>query len=147
MDQPTAAEALARLERLVGDWDVVATWPDDSLGPAHGRTTFAWHESGAHLIQTSTIDIPEAPDSTSVIGCDAASGGYVQLYSDERGVCRIYRMSIDENEWMLSRDGIPFGQRFVAHTSDGGDTMTGGWEADEEGVFRPDFSVVYRRVT
>lgn len=147
MDQPTATEALARLERLVGDWDVVATWPGDSLGPAHGRTTFAWHESGAHLIQTSTIDIPEAPDSTSVIGCDAASGGYVQLYSDERGVCRIYRMSIDENEWMLSRDGIPFSQRFVAHTSDDGDTLTGGWEAEEEGVFRPDFSVVYRRVT
>ncbi len=147
MDQPTAAEALARLERLVGDWDVVATWPDDSIGPAHGRTTFAWHESGAHLIQTASIDIPEAPDSTSVIGCDAATGGYVQLYSDVRGVCRIYRMSIDENEWMLSRDGIPFGQRFVAHTSGDGNTMTGGWEADENGVFRPDFSVVYSRVT
>ena len=145
MDQPTAQDALARLERLVGEWEVEATWPDGSLGPARGRTTFAWHDSRAHLVQTSTIDLPEAPDSVSVIGCDAASGGYVQLYSDERGVCRVYRMSIDDREWMLWRDGIPFGQRFVAHLSDDGTTMVGGWEIEEDGAFRHDFAMVYRR--
>ncbi len=72
MDQPTAEGALKLLERLVGEWHVEATWPDDSIGPATGRTTFAWHDSGAHLVQTSTVDIPEAPDSTCIIGCDGA---------------------------------------------------------------------------
>ncbi len=146
MDQPTAENALARLERLVGEWEVEATWPDDRIGPAHGRTTFAWHDSGAHLLQTSTIDLPEAPDSVSIIGCDAANDGYLQLYSDERGVCRIYRMSIDDKEWMLWRDGIPFGQRFTAHANDDGNTLVGGWEIEQEGVFQHDFAVVYRRV-
>jgi hypothetical protein len=146
MDQPTAENALKLLERLVGDWDVESTWPDGTLGPAHGRTSIAWHDSRAHLIVTSTVDLPEAPDSTSIIGCDGASGAYVQLYADERGVARVYRMSIDDHEWMLWRDGIPFGQRFVAHASDDGDTMTGGWEIEEDGVFKPDFSMVYRRV-
>lgn len=146
MDQPTAEDALARLERLVGEWEVEATWPDGRLGPAHGRTTFAWHDSRAHLVQTSAVDLPEAPDAVSIIGCDAASGGYVQLYSDDRGVCRVYRMSIDDHEWMLWRDGLPFGQRFVAHLSEDGATMTGGWEIEEDGAFHPDFSTVYRRV-
>lgn len=146
MDQPTAETALARLERLVGTWEVEATWPDGSLGPARGRTEFAWHDSRAHLVQTSTVDLPEAPDAVSVIGCDAASDGYMQLYSDDRGVCRVYRMSIDDREWMLWRDGIPFGQRFVAHLSDDGTTMAGGWEIEEDGVFRHDFAMVYRRV-
>ena len=27
MDQPTAEHALARLEPLVGEWTIVATWP------------------------------------------------------------------------------------------------------------------------
>jgi hypothetical protein len=41
----------------------------------------------------------------------------------------------------------PFGQRFVAHVSDDGNTMTGGWEIEEGGVFKPDFAMVYRRAT
>jgi hypothetical protein len=77
MDQPTAEDALKLLERLVGDWDVESTWPDGSIGPAHGRTTFTWHDSRAHLLVTSTVDL--------------ASGADVQLYADERGVARIYR--------------------------------------------------------
>src|SRR4029450_12975542 len=44
-----------------------------------------------------------APDSVSIIGCDAANGTYSQLYSDERGVCRIYEMSIRDGEWELLR--------------------------------------------
>jgi hypothetical protein len=57
---------------------------------------------------------PEAPDNVSVIGCDAANGTYSQLYSDERGVCRINEMSIGDGEGRLWRDGKPFSQRFTA---------------------------------
>lgn len=146
MDQPTAEESLARLDRLVGEWDVESVWPENRIGPASGRTTFAWHPSKSHLVLTSTVDLPDVPDSVSIIGCDGANGGYIALYSDERGVCRIYRMSIDENEWMLWRDGIPFGQRFVAHTGDGGNTLAGGWEIEEDGVLVHDFAMTYRRV-
>ncbi|MGV3712263.1 hypothetical protein [Pseudolysinimonas sp.] len=146
MDQPTAENALARLERLVGTWEVEATWPENRIGPAHGTTTIAWHDSKAHLVVRSTVDLPEVPDSTSIIGCDGASDAYVQLYADSRGVSRVFRMSIDEREWMLWRDGIPFAQRFVVHASDDGDTMTGGWEIEEDGVLHHDFAIVYRRV-
>jgi hypothetical protein len=44
---------------------------------------------GRHLIERSTVDAAKAPDGVSIIGCDAANGRYVQLYSDDRGVCRV----------------------------------------------------------
>jgi hypothetical protein len=90
MDRPTAGEALKRLEALVGEWSLEAKPPDGPPWPGEARTTIEWHDSGAHLVARSTVDMPEAPDSISVMGCDGANGTYFQLYSDERGVCRVY---------------------------------------------------------
>ena len=146
MDQPTAEEALRRLEPLVGDWTGEATWPNGEAWP--GRFTFEWHASRAHLIQRATVDHPDAPASLAMIGCDAANGTYFQLYSDERGVCRVYEMSIDDSEWRLWRTGEPFDQRFTARFSDGGNTINGRWDIAEEGAtFAPDFELTLHRVT
>ena len=147
MDQPTAEEALRKLEPLVGEWSLEARWPDGEPWPGGGHATFEWHASGAHLVQRTTAELPEAPDNISVIGCDAANGTYFQLYSDERGVCRVYEMSIGNGEWRLWREGEPFAQRFIAAISDDGNTITGRWEAAENGTdYTTDFDVVYRRV-
>jgi hypothetical protein len=80
---------------------------------------------GAHLVQRFTVDMPEAPDGVSIMGCDAANGTYFQLYSDERGVCRVYGMSIGDGRWELWREGEPFAQRFTATISDDGNTIVG----------------------
>jgi hypothetical protein len=147
MDQPTAEAALGALERLVGEWTVEARWASGEPWPGGGRATFEWHSSRAHVVERTTADLPEAPDSTSIIGCDAANGTYFQLYSDERGVCRVYEMAIDDREWTLWRQGEPFAQRFTATSSDDGNTMTGRWEIAEDSVnFRTDFELTYRRV-
>ncbi len=91
--------------------------------------------------------MPEAPDSISIIGCDAANGAYVQLYSDERGVCRIYSVRIDSTEWVLQREGEPFPQRFVGTFGDDGRTILGRWEKAENGEeFAVDFYLTYRKV-
>jgi hypothetical protein len=74
MDQPTAEEALRKLEPLVGEWTFEATWTDGVPWPGGGRATFEWHPSRAHLIQRTTAELPEAPDTVSIIGCDAANG-------------------------------------------------------------------------
>src|SRR5919106_6104179 len=113
MDQPTAEQALRQLEPLVGEWTFEAKWPNGEPWPGGGKLTFEWHDSGAHLIQRGTAEHPEAPDNVSIIGCDAANGTYIQLYSDERGVCRIYEMGIGNGEWKLWREGEPFSQRFT----------------------------------
>ncbi len=147
MDQPTAERALHQLEPLVGEWTVQAKWPDGEPWPGEGRTTFEWHDSGAHLVQRVTVDLPGAPDNVSIIGCDGANGTFFQLYSDERGVCRIYEMTIGGGEWTLRRDGEPFPQRFTASFGDDGDTISGRWEKADGGTgYTPDFELIYRRV-
>jgi hypothetical protein len=147
MDQPTAAEALRALEPLVGEWSVEARSPDGEPWPGEGRASFEWHASRAHLVLRSTVDIPGAPDSISIMGCDAACGTYFQLYSDERGVCRIYEMSIGNGEWKLWREGEPFSQRFIATISDDGNAISGRWEKAEDGAsFTADFDLDYHRV-
>ena len=90
MAQPTAEEALKRLEPLIGEWILEAKPPDGPPWPGEARTTIEWHDSGAHLVSRFTVEMPEAPDSISIMGCDGANGIYFQLYSDDRGVCRIY---------------------------------------------------------
>ena len=146
MDQPTAHDALRRLEPLVGEWTTEATPPGGEPWPGGGRTTFEWHDSGAHLVQRSTVELPEAPNGVSIIGCDAANGTYYQLYSDERGVCRVYEMAIDEREWRLWREGEPFAQRFTGTFEDGGRTIAGRWERTEDGELIVDFELVFTRV-
>lgn len=147
MDQPTAEDALEKLNALVGEWTMEATPPGGEPWPGEARVSFAWHESGRHLVQLWSVDMPEAPDGTAIIGCDAAEGRYFQLYSDDRGVCRVYEMSIDDGEWNLWRQGEPFAQRFTGRFEDDGDTIAGRWELDEGDGWKIDFDLTYRRVS
>lgn len=147
MDQPTADVALKELEPLVGEWRVEMVPPGGEPVDGGARTVFEWHDSRAHLVQRATVDVPEAPDSVSIIGCDGAKGTWFQLYSDDRGVSRIYEMSIGDGEWRLWRDGEPFAQRFVGRFEDGGRTIRGSWELAEDGEdFRLDFGLIYRKL-
>ena len=147
IDQPTAEDALKALEPLVGDWKLVAQPPGGEPWPGEARSTFGWHPSRAHLVQTSTSDAPEAPSTVSIIGCDGAKGTYYQLYSDDRGVCRVYEMSISDTEWTLWREGEPFAQRFAGRFEDGGHKIAGRWERSDDGVnFTTDFDLTYLRV-
>lgn len=147
MDQPTAGEALRELDVLVGEWTLEARSAGGAPWPGGGRATFAWHDSGAHLVERRSVDMPEAPASVSIIGCDGANGTYLQLYSDERGVCRIYEMSLGNGEWKLWREGEPFSQRFTARISEDGTTISGRWEIAEDSTnYVPDFDLILRRV-
>jgi hypothetical protein len=147
MDQPSADKALRELEPLVGEWTLEASWPNGEQWPGGGTVTFEWLPSGAHLVERGTVALPEAADNVSIIGCDGANGTYVQLYSDERGVCRVYEMSIGDGEWKLWRDGDPFSQRFTGTFSEDGNTITGRWEIAEDSInYETDFNLVFRRV-
>lgn len=146
MDQLTAEQALRKLEPLIGEWSMEAKSASGELWPGGGRIVFEWHDSGAHLVQRGTVDHPEAPNNISIIGCDAANGTYVQMYSDERGVCRIYEMSINNGEWKLWRGGEPFSQRFIGTFSQDGNTITGRWEIAEDGTnYEIDFELILHR--
>jgi hypothetical protein len=146
MGQPTAEKAIKELEVLVGEWTLEAMPPGGEPWPGEARSTFEWLEGNQLLLGRWTIDLPEAPDGVAVYGCDAASGTYYQLYTDERNVCRVYEMSIGDGEWKLWREGEPFDQRFTATIADDGNTITGRWELNEGDGWKTDFDLVYRRV-
>jgi hypothetical protein len=142
MDQPTAEKALKELEPLVGRWRLEAIPPGDEPWAGEARSTIEWHDSGAHLVQRSIVEMPEAPNGVSIMGCDAANGTYYQLYSDDRGVCRVYQMSVGDGEWRLWREG----ERFTARFEDDGNTIVGRWEKAEDGRnYEVDFDLIYRK--
>jgi hypothetical protein len=150
MDQPTAEKSLGELEALVGEWALEARGPDGEPWPGGASLTFEWLEGSDQrlLVERATVEMPEAPDTVCVIGADATSGRYFQLYTDSRNVCRVYEMSIGDGEWKIWREGEPFDQRFSATISDDGNTINGRWEAKKSGEeWELDFDLVFRRVT
>jgi hypothetical protein len=145
-DQPTAEKALKEMDVLVGEWTLEAVPPGGEPWPGEARASFEWLEGAQLLVHRWTIEMPEAPDGVCIYGCDAASGTYYQLYTDDRNVCRVYQMSIGGGEWKLWREGEPFDQRFAATISDDGNTIAGRWEINEGDGWRTDFDLTYRRV-
>jgi hypothetical protein len=146
MSESTNTVARERLAALVGGWTMEAGPPGGPPWPGGGRVTFEWLDGAALLIQRSQIDVPEAPDSVAVIGCDGMSDTYYQLYTDERDVQRIYEMSISDGVWKLWRDGPPFSQRFTGTVSEDGNAIAGRWERQEDGSWKTDFELTYTRV-
>ena len=146
MVQPTVDEALRQLDPLVGAWTLEAKPPEGEPWPGGGRSTFEWHPSGAYLVQHTIVELSEAPDSLPSTGCDGGNGTYTQIYSDERGVSRVYDMSIRDGSWKLGRSGASFSQRFNATFEEDGNTIVGHCEMPEDGTgYVSDFDSVYRR--
>jgi hypothetical protein len=147
MDQPTADSMLKQLDRFIGEWTIHAKPPDGPPWPG-GRARFEWLD-GALLLERWTVDMPEFPNGTAIIGCDAANGTFYQLYSDDRRVCRVYEMRLNGREWTLQRTGPPFAfQRFTGTFSEDGNTISGRWELAEDGkTWTTDFDLTYSRVS
>lgn len=145
---------LARLDVLVGSWELTATIDDRVM--SRSRTTFHWLGDGGFLAQRTdpqTFVVPEwqglAPEWTeTVIGVDDYSGAYTMLLTDSRGVGRVYRMAFDDGRWTLaSRPGEDFHQRFEGTVAADAATIDGRWEASPDGrVWATDFVVAYRRL-
>jgi len=145
MAEQASAAVLERLKALAGEWTIEIEHP---LLPSTvtGRVTFTWLEGSSLLVERWQIAQDDFPDGTAVIGCDDGDGSYVQCYTDSRGVCRVYRMRLDETAWTLWRDAPGFSQRFVGTFGDDGRTITGAWEMSKDGsTWEHDFGGTYRK--
>ena len=139
------------LARLVGTWEFEAFAGDRSMG--RGRARFDWIEDGAFVVERSDAKwtdpgwVENAPKTTqSVIGWDDSTDEIVQLYSDSRGVFRVYRGTLTDEAWTLERAAPDFHQRFVGEFSDDGRTIDGRWESSPDGTtWELDFPITYRR--
>jgi hypothetical protein len=142
----TPDDNLKPLDVLVGTWDISAPNPLDPTQLAHGTVSYDWLSGGRYLIERSSADHPDFPDSIAIIGYDETTGNFKQHYFDSRGVERIYGMSLIDNVWKLWRDDPEFAQRFTGTISNDGKTITSSWEKSEAGSdWEHDFDLTYTR--
>jgi hypothetical protein len=140
------------LERLLGTWEFEPTVDGRSAGTA--RATYEWIQDGAFLLGRSEAEwidpgwIENAPKTNqTVIGFDDGTGEIAQLYTDSRGVFRIYRGTLTDEAWRLERAAPGFHQRFIGRFADGGRTIDGRWEFSTDGTtWELDFPITYRKV-
>jgi hypothetical protein len=140
------------LGRLIGTWEFEPLAEGRSVG--RGRATFEWIEDGAFVLERSEAEwsdpgwVKNAPKTTqAVIGWDDSTEEIVQLYSDSRGVFRVYRGTLTEEAWRLERAAPDFHQRFVGVFRDDGRTIDGRWESSPDGTnWEIDFPITYRKV-
>jgi hypothetical protein len=134
----------ARLEPLLGEWEVHGAHPADPSIEVRGRTSFQWLGGEQFLVQRWTVEHPDFPDGIAILG--EGEAGFAQHYFDSRGVARVYAMTLSSEVWTLSRDDPDFAQRFVGGFADGGRTINGRWEKCTDGsTWELDFHLTYTR--
>jgi hypothetical protein len=157
MTKPAHASPLERLERLIGAWAMDITLAGQTV--VRGRAEFSWFEGRAFVVQHVTAEpfLTTTPEQwrtnspfpiVTVIGLDDSSGLLSYLYTDGRGVRRIYRMTLEDDVWEISGQAGPrFFQRFRGTFSRDGRTLTAYWERSENNKsWLRDFDVRYTKV-
>src|SRR5690606_31357517 len=90
----------------------------------------------------------QIPNAFSVIGHDDEGGPCSMLYTDERGVSRIYHMSLDDGLWKQWRDSPDFSQRMTGTFSPDASIIHTQGELLRDGTnWESDLSVIFTRKT
>ena len=139
-----AKSAIEDLTPLLGEWRI------EAFGET-GRAVFERTLDGAFLLQRTEVDLPEAPDTLSIMAVDARSEGFTQHYFDSRGVVRVYSMTFAGGVWTLVRESadfspLDFQQRYTGRLSDDGRRIDGAWEINHGEKWEKDFDLDYVRV-
>jgi hypothetical protein len=144
MKQTPRSPELAAFDPLVGKWTIEATHPMLPSTVVNGRMTYEWLEGERFLIQRSSNDHPDFPDSISVIGF--ASEELTAHYFDSRGVFRIYGIAMEGDTLRLWRDAPGFSQRLEAKLSHDGATLAGVWQLSrDDETWDDDLAVTFTR--
>jgi len=140
----TANPALDQVQFLVGAWDMElsdAAFLPDPDAKVSGSVTVEWNGHGAALVMRM------GDTATWIIGRDESEPDYTVLYADDRGVSRVYRMSLTKSNWRIWRNTAEFSQRFDAEISSDQAEIKGSWQKSVDGgtTWEHDFKVRYSR--
>jgi hypothetical protein len=143
---PQPTRSLKQFEVLVGQWTMVGTHPY-LPSAVQGHSSFEWLREGALLAWHFDWERGQGiPSAFSIIGHDDAVEACSMLYTDERGVARIYQMSLAGGVWKMWRDSPDFSQRMTGTFSADGQTITWRGELSHDGsTWEPDLSVTFTR--
>ena len=126
-------QALDAVETLAGEWQVEISDAEFLDGDARlpGRMSATWVDGHAFLVLRSVSD-GGPPTSVQVIGRNEDHDDFTVLYTDERGVSRVYAMTLTAGEWTLSRTDPGFHQRFHGRLSADGRGIDGDWSRSHD---------------
>jgi hypothetical protein len=136
--------SLDQLDALAGEWTTEATHPL-LPGIIRGKATLEWLEGKRFLVWRSDNPPGTVPRAIAVIGGGETPGVWPMHYFDERGVMRVYQVSMDGGVWRVWRDHSGFLQRFSGVFDDGGRTLCVNIELDQGEGWKPDLQMTYRR--
>ena len=141
--------ALLDLVFLVGEWDMTlsnASFLPEPGQIVEGRVHVEPIEDGMLLAMRQAGDASGPPLASWVISRDASRPDYTVLYSDTRGVSRVYAMRFIGDVWTIWRDDPEFSQRFEATITPDRHTIDGRWHKRAGGgPWEHDFDVAYAR--
>ena len=143
---PQPTRSLKQFEVLIGKWTTVGTHPQLPAA-VHGHSTFEWLREGALLAWHFDWERGQGiPSAYSIIGHDDAVEPCSMLYTDERGVSRIYQMTLAGGVWKMWRDSPDFSQRMTGTFSADGQTIAWKGELSHDGsTWEPDLSVTFTK--
>ena len=132
---------------LIGEWSTAGTHPLVPGETLRGRASFSWHEGGAFLIMRAEVDHPQFPDGMAIIGSDDVAGTFAMTYFDERGVSRLFKVTVGERTVAWRRDHPEFAQSVTISADVGGDRLVStGRMSEKGGAWTDDLSQVFTRV-
>ena len=140
--------ALQRLEALVGEWVMEASFPNGQGGT--GRAVFEWALGRQFLICRTEVPVGP-PDGLMIMGYGPGRLPYRQHYFDSRGVARIYAMDLSDGVWTLLRESadftpLDFAQRYTGMFAADGRRIDGRWESAQDGTtWELDFHLNYTK--
>jgi hypothetical protein len=138
--------ALKALGFLIGEWQTTGSHPEVPGKTLYGRTSFAWHEGGAFLIMRTEIDEPRFPNGLAIIGSDNVAGNFAMIYFDQRGISRIFDLTVGDRTLTWRRDDPEFSQSTTITADHGNDTLvSNGRMSKKRGAWVADLSQVYKR--
>jgi hypothetical protein len=143
MQRNTQLERVAGI--FLGDWTLTITnqwWLDDPSTVITGSATCRWLDDSFLMLKAQIDGIP-AWDF--VFGRSDARERFVVLYHDERGVARLFNLTLEGDTWTMSRADPDFHQRLVGRIE--GDRMVGRADAsdDQGSTWRKDFDLIFER--
>jgi hypothetical protein len=144
MERNTELERVA--EVFEGAWVVTITnmwWLEDPTTVTTGTASCDWLGDSFLRLQ---VEFEGEPTWEIVFGRSDARDQFVVLYHDERGVQRLFDLTLDEDTWVMSRTDPYFHQRLLGRIE--GDRMVGEADAsDDRGdTWRNDFDLIFERV-
>lgn len=145
MELSIANASLGDLAVLIGRWRVEVSRAEFlSDGEVLGGTMHAEWMDGAALVVSRTLIDGGPPAAVQVIGRNESGEDDTVLYADDRGVSRVYAMSLHGREW-LSRSDPGFLQRFEGHIAEDGTRIDAEWSKshDDGATWLHDFDVTY----